>query len=231
MSWRLTSIYPRPSTFIHRLPSINVCPSMSVRRCSSLSMRHILQIICTMYIRIKYRILQIISSALYFYKILGHGTTPCPQMMRALLLNQSQSINYEVTHNHLKWFLWTHNLHDGTIKRLQHHHHLVQLLPGIQVQVTLHQLYIKVHLEGLINGVRLLPHLLSHHHHIFWCKPLPLHPYTPWRLTISLRKLKNLTKGQVPFHWGSSRQLFQLWFVNWNSSMVLITPRRSHSNN
>jgi hypothetical protein len=40
----------------------------------------------------------------------------------------------------------------------------------IQVQVTLHQEYIKVHLEGLISGVRLLLHLRSHHHHIFRCK-------------------------------------------------------------
>jgi hypothetical protein len=43
--------------------------------------------------------------------------------------------------------------------------------------------------------------------------------------------LKSLTKGQVPFLWGSSRQLSQLWFVNWSSSMVLITLKRLHSNN
>jgi hypothetical protein len=56
----------------------------------------------------------------------------------------------------------------GTIKHPQHHRHLVQLLPGIQV--TLHQQYIKVHLEGQISGVRLLLHLLSHHHRILRCK-------------------------------------------------------------
>ncbi len=38
-------------------------------------------------------------------------------------------------------------------------------------------------------------------------------------------------EGQVSFLWGSSRQLFQLWFVNLSSSMVLITPRCLHSNN
>jgi hypothetical protein len=37
-------------------------------------------------------------------------------------------------------------------------------------------------LEGLISGVRLLPHLLSHHHRIFRYKPLPLHSYTPWKV-------------------------------------------------
>ncbi len=31
-----------------------------------------------------------VVSALYYYKILGHGTTPCPWMMKALPLNQSQ---------------------------------------------------------------------------------------------------------------------------------------------
>jgi hypothetical protein len=38
-----------------------------------------------------------VASALYCYKILGHGTTPCPWMMKALPFNQSQSISYEVT--------------------------------------------------------------------------------------------------------------------------------------
>jgi hypothetical protein len=63
------------------------------------------------------------------------------------------------------------NLRNGTIKCLQRHCHLVQLLLGIHVQVTLHERYIKVHLKGLINGVRMLSHLLSHLHHIFRCKP------------------------------------------------------------
>jgi len=131
----------------------------------------------------------------------------------------------------LNWFLWAHDFHDGTIKCLLCHHHLVQFLLGIQVHVTLHQLYIKVHLEGLISGVRPLPHLLSHYHHIFHCKLLPLHPYTPWRLAIPFGGLRKFVKGKVPFLWGSSRQLFQLWFKNWSSSMALITPRCSHSNN
>jgi hypothetical protein len=110
----------------------------------------------------------------------GHGTTPCPRMMKTLRVSQNQGISYEVTHNHLSRFLWAHDFHNGTIKRLQRHRHLVQLLPRIQVQVTLHQQYIRVHLEGLINGVCLLLHQLSHHHRIFCCKPWPLHPYTPW---------------------------------------------------
>ncbi len=195
MSWRLTSICPCPPTFIHRSSSTNVRPPMSIRRYSSSSMHCILQIVCIMYICIQYRILQTVSSALYFYKILGHGITPCLWMMKALLFNQSQGINYEVTHNHLSQFLWAHNLHDGTIKHLWRHHHPIQLLLGIQVQVTLHQLYIKVHLEGLISGVRLLPHLLSHHHRIFRCNPLLLHWYTPWRLTIPHRELRSLAEG------------------------------------
>ncbi len=122
-----------------------------------------------------------VTSALYCYKILGHETTPCLRMMKAQPLSQNQSMRYEVTHNHLSRFLWAHDLHDDTIKRLQHHCHLVQLLPGIQVQVTLHQQYIWIHLEVLIIGVHLPPHLLSHHHCIFRYKPLLLHPYTPWR--------------------------------------------------
>ncbi len=42
-------------------------------------------------------------------------------MMRTLPLNQSQGINYEVTHNHLNQFFWVHDLHDNTIKHLQCH--------------------------------------------------------------------------------------------------------------
>jgi hypothetical protein len=30
-------------------------------------------------------------------------------------------------------------------------------------------------------------------------------------------------EGQVPFLWRSSRQLPQLWFVNWSSNVALIT--------
>jgi hypothetical protein len=61
-----------------------------------------------------------------------------------------------------------------------------------------HQWYIKVHLEGLISGVHLLLHLLSHHHRIFRCKSLRLHPYTPWRLAISLRELRSF--DALPSH-------------------------------
>jgi len=63
------------------------------------------------------------------------------------------------------------NLRDSTIKHLQRHYHPIQLLSGIHVQVTLNQQYIKVHLKGLINGVHMLSHLLSHLHCIFYCKP------------------------------------------------------------
>jgi hypothetical protein len=38
-------------------------------------------------------------------------------------------------------------------------------------------------------------------------------------------------EGQIPFLWGSSRQLSQLWFVNWSSNIALITPRCLYSNN
>jgi len=86
----------------------------------------------------------------------------------------------------------------------------------------------KIPFGGLINAVRMLSHQLSHHHCILYCE---LHPYTTWKSTVPLRKFRSLMKGQVPFLWGNSRQLFQLWFVNWSSSMVLITLMRSHSNN
>jgi hypothetical protein len=175
--WPIPSIQPIPS--IRPLPSTNVRPSMFIRCRPSLLTHHILQIVCTIYILIWYCILQTVSIALYCYKILRHRTTPCLRMMRALPLSQNQGISYEVTHNHSSWFFWAHDLHDGVIKRLHCHHHPVQLLLGIQIQVTIHQKYIRVHLEGLINGVCLLLQKLSHHHHIFHCKSLLLHPYTP----------------------------------------------------
>jgi hypothetical protein len=150
-----------PSTI--RSPSVKFCPSNFVCPLTSVYLLPFIPIDTLyvsnrMYIRIQYRIFQIVSSVLYWYKILGHGTTPCLWMMRTLLLSQSQGISYEVAQYHLSWFLWIQNLHDGTIKRLQCHCHPVQLLLGIQVQVTLHQQYIIVHLEGLISGVRLLSH-------------------------------------------------------------------------
>ncbi len=114
--------------------------------------------------------------------------------MKALPFSQSQGINYEVTHNHLSQFLLAHDFHDSTIKCLERHCHPVQLLLGIQVQVTLHQRYIRIHLEGLLNGVCLLPHQLSHHHCIFHCKPWPLHPYTPWKSVVPLEELKKFSK-------------------------------------
>ncbi len=77
----------------------------------------------------------------------------------------------------------------------------------------------------------MMPHKLSPYHRIFCCKSLLLHPYTPWRSVVFLGVLRSSAEGQVPFLWGNSRQLSQLWFVNWSSSMVLITLRRSHSNN
>jgi len=46
-----------------------------------------------------------IVSVVYYHKILGHGTTPCPRMMISLPLNQSPGISYEVTHNPLSRFL------------------------------------------------------------------------------------------------------------------------------
>jgi hypothetical protein len=52
-----------------------------------------------------YVVLGLYSYVLYCYKILGHGTTPCPWMMRALSLKQSPGISYEVTHNPLSQYL------------------------------------------------------------------------------------------------------------------------------
>jgi hypothetical protein len=46
-----------------------------------------------------------IVNVVYYHKILGHGTTPCPWMMISLPLNQSPGISYEVTHNPLSRFL------------------------------------------------------------------------------------------------------------------------------
>jgi hypothetical protein len=114
-----------PSNFVHQRSSIDVHPLTSVRCCSFPSTHRILQIICTTYICSQYHIFQTISNVLYFYKNLGHGTTPCLQIMKALSFSQRQSISYETTCNHLSRFIWTHNLHDGTIKCLQRHRHIV----------------------------------------------------------------------------------------------------------
>jgi hypothetical protein len=43
--------------------------------------------------------------------------------------------------------------------------------------------------------------------------------------------LRSSTEGLAPFLWESSRQLSQLWFVNWSLSMALITLKRLYSNN
>ncbi len=101
----LPSMDSHPQTSIHGCSSTDFHPPTSVQHCSSPSMRCIFQIVCTTYIRIQYHILQTISNALNFYKILGHGTTPCPQMIKALSLSQSQGISYKATHNHLSQFL------------------------------------------------------------------------------------------------------------------------------
>jgi hypothetical protein len=78
-----SSSFIRPTPFVHWHPSIVVHPH---RR--TVFLNHIL---CSNFV----------ASALYYYKILGHGTTPCPQMMRALPFNQIQNMSYKVTHNHL----------------------------------------------------------------------------------------------------------------------------------
>ncbi len=41
--------------------------------------------------------------------------------------------------------------------------------------------------------------LLSHHHRIFRCKSLPLHPYTPWKLAVLVGELRSSAEGQVLF--------------------------------
>jgi hypothetical protein len=112
----------RPTSI--ELPSTNYHPQTSIHRRPSIV------------VHIWYYIFQTISNALYCYKILGHGTTWCPRMMRALPLSRSRNISYKITHNHLSWFFWVHDLHNDTIKRLQCHCHLIQLLLRIQVQVT-----------------------------------------------------------------------------------------------
>jgi hypothetical protein len=56
-------------------------------------------------------------------------------------------------------------------------------------------------------------------------------PIYTWRSVAPMGELKSLAKGQVPFLWRNYKQLSQLWFVNWTSSMALITLRHLHSNN
>ncbi len=135
---------------------------------------------------------------MYSCKILRHGTAPCLRMMKTLALSQSQGIRYKVTHNHLNRFL----LSSGSLGRYYQASIAPSssstILPIIQVQITLHQWYIKVHL-GLISGVCMLPHQFSHHRRIFHCKPLPLHPYRPWRSPVPLGELRSSAEGQVPF--------------------------------
>jgi hypothetical protein len=52
-----------------------------------------------------YFVFELCNWVLYCYKILGHGTTPCPWMKRAVPLKQSPGISYEITHNPLNRFL------------------------------------------------------------------------------------------------------------------------------
>jgi hypothetical protein len=121
--------FDNPTPFIYWHSFANLYPPMSVCRHSTPLTRCIFQIICITYICIWYLSITVIfnfigcvknfvASVLYYYKILGLGTTPCLRMMKARLLNKSQGISYEVTHNHLSGFLWIHNLHNNTIKRL-----------------------------------------------------------------------------------------------------------------
>ncbi len=40
----------------------------------------------------------------------------------------------------------------------------------------------------------MLPHQLSHHHHIICCQPLLLHPYTPWRSIVPLGRIEKFNE-------------------------------------
>ncbi len=81
-----SNVHQRPSVW--PLPSTNICLSPFILIDISYSSNRIL---CQNFV----------SSALYYYKILGHGIRPCPRMIRALPFSQSQGINYKITHNHL----------------------------------------------------------------------------------------------------------------------------------
>ncbi len=73
----------RPLTSVHWLSSTDICPLTSIHRLSSTDIHS------SLFIPVNNHILQTLSSALYFYKILGHGATPCPRMMKTQPLNHS----------------------------------------------------------------------------------------------------------------------------------------------
>jgi len=82
-------------TFVR--PSLDVCLTFTQRLLgASYSQRQI--VLFKSYI-------VFLASAVYYHKILGHGTTPCPWMMKALPLSQSPGISYKITHNPLSRFL------------------------------------------------------------------------------------------------------------------------------
>ncbi len=85
-----SNVHQHPS--VRPLPSTNICSSPFILVNVSYSSNRIL---CYNFV----------TSVLYCYKILVHGTRPCPWMMRTLPLNQNQGISYKVTHYHLNRFL------------------------------------------------------------------------------------------------------------------------------
>jgi len=66
----------RPLMFVHKHPSTNVCPLSFIPVNTPYSSNRMLYY-------------NFVASALYYYKILGHGTTPCSRMMRALPFNEN----------------------------------------------------------------------------------------------------------------------------------------------
>jgi len=56
------------------------------------------------------------------------------------------------------------------------------------------------------------------------------HIYT-MEVSSSFGRIEKFNERPSTISLRESRQLSQLWFVNWSSSMVLITSRHSHSNN
>ncbi len=103
------------SRWRHQCPSMSFCPRAFIHRLSFIAICSLPFILidalyssnCMYYVHV-YLIpysSNHIQCFVFFYKILGHGKTPCPQMMRTNTTQLELSISYGATYSHLSQFL------------------------------------------------------------------------------------------------------------------------------
>jgi len=162
----------RLALFVHKHPSIDVPPSPFI-------------FVDTPYSSNCMSCQNIVASILYCYKIWGHGTT--------LSLDDENITAQPEPRYQLRSNAQSFKLISLSSWSSRQYHQTFATPPSSNTTPTRNSnsCYITstVHQNsfgGVNQWVRLMSHLLSHHHRIFHCKPLPLNPYTPWRSTIPL---------------------------------------------